>query len=61
MTGHPLKPPKELDAIVDLVFAYKAKPKRKTPKKRGKPNKEPHGSSSGSSSARGEPPKPRPA
>lgn len=27
-------PPKELDAIVDLVLAYKAKPKSKPAKKR---------------------------
>jgi hypothetical protein len=36
MTEPPLKPPKELDAIVDLVFAYKAKPKSAPAKKRKK-------------------------
>jgi hypothetical protein len=30
------KPPKELDAIVDIVLAYKAKPKTKPAKKRKK-------------------------
>jgi hypothetical protein len=28
------KPPKELDAIVDVVFAYRPKPKTKPAKKR---------------------------
>lgn len=32
MTEPPLKPPKELDAIVDVVLAYKAKPKTKPAK-----------------------------
>jgi hypothetical protein len=36
MTEPPMKPPKELDAIVDLVFAYKAKAKTEPAKKRKK-------------------------
>jgi hypothetical protein len=37
MTGPaPQKPPKALDAIVDVVLAYKAKPKTKPAKKRKK-------------------------
>jgi hypothetical protein len=37
MTEPPtLKPPKELDAIVDVVLAYKAKPKKKLAKARKK-------------------------
>jgi hypothetical protein len=36
MTTDAPKPPKELDAIVDLVLAYKAKPKSAPGKKRKK-------------------------